>query len=116
VEKNTWSHALIQNRQRSNPYGVVLARDCRLMVPSAHRQFDERLCKRGKATKIMIGAAMRKLVHLAYGVLNMGLPLTNSMPLAPFRNPQGEVPHQGFLIANALERQGSCAALPPEGS
>lgn len=62
---------------------------------------------------MVIGAAMRKLVDLAYGVLTMSLPLTNSMPLVPFRNLQGEVPHQGFLIPNALERQGSCAALPP---
>jgi hypothetical protein len=30
----------------------------------------ERLKARGKSQKVIIGAAMRKLLHLAYGVLN----------------------------------------------
>jgi transposase len=38
------------------------------------RAFGQRLRVRGKATMVVIGAAMRKLVHLAYGVLKTGKP------------------------------------------
>ena len=38
------------------------------------RAFGQRLRARGKATMVVIGAAMRKLVHLAYGVLKTGKP------------------------------------------
>lgn len=36
------------------------------------REFCNQLLKRGKAKKAVIGAAMRKLLHLAYGVLKSG--------------------------------------------
>jgi transposase len=36
------------------------------------REFGQRLRQRGKAKMVMIGRAMRKLVHLAYGVLKTG--------------------------------------------
>jgi transposase len=38
------------------------------------RAFGQRLRARGKAKMVVIGAAMRKLVHLAYGVLKTGTP------------------------------------------
>jgi transposase len=38
------------------------------------RAFGQRLRARGKAKMVVIGAAMRKLVHLAYGVLKTGQP------------------------------------------
>jgi transposase len=38
------------------------------------RPFGERLHERGKTKMVVIGAAMRKLVHLAYGVLKTGKP------------------------------------------
>ena len=34
----------------------------------------ERLQKRGKLPKVILGAVMRKLIHLAYGVLKSGKP------------------------------------------
>jgi transposase len=37
--------------------------------------FGQRLRERGKAKMVVIGAAMRKLVHLAYGVLKTGKPV-----------------------------------------
>lgn len=36
--------------------------------------FCQRLTARGKSTMVVIGAAMRKLLHLVYGVLKSGLP------------------------------------------
>jgi transposase len=38
------------------------------------RAFCDQLCARGKHTMTVIGAAMRKLLHLAYGVLKSGRP------------------------------------------
>lgn len=38
------------------------------------RAFGQRLRERGQAKMVVIGAAMRKLVHLAYGVLKTGKP------------------------------------------
>lgn len=38
------------------------------------RAMAQRLKERGKAPLVVIGAAMRKLMHLAYGVLKSGLP------------------------------------------
>jgi transposase len=40
----------------------------------AMRAFAERLSARGKAKKVVIGAVMRKLVHIAYGVLKHQIP------------------------------------------
>jgi transposase len=40
------------------------------------RALRQRLRARGKATMVAIGAAMRTLVHLAYGVLKTGQPFT----------------------------------------
>lgn len=36
--------------------------------------FCQRLLERGKAPKAVIGAAMRKLLHMVYGVLRTGKP------------------------------------------
>lgn len=36
--------------------------------------FKERLLKKGKSNKVIIGAAMRKLLHIAFGVLKSGKP------------------------------------------
>jgi hypothetical protein len=36
------------------------------------KAFCKRLCDRGKSPMAIIGAAMRKLLHLAYGVLKSG--------------------------------------------
>lgn len=38
------------------------------------QQWAEGLRRRGKSKMVVIGAAMRKLVHLAYGVLKTGKP------------------------------------------
>ena len=43
------------------------------------RAMSERLKERGKCPMQIIGAAMRKLVHLAYGVLKSGRPFDASM-------------------------------------
>ncbi len=37
-------------------------------------QMAQRLRKRGKKEMVIVGAAMRRLVHLAYGVLKRGKP------------------------------------------
>ncbi len=46
------------------------------------RAMSERLKKRGKCPMQIIGAAMRKLVHLAYGVLKSGQPFDPRMKTA----------------------------------
>jgi transposase len=38
------------------------------------RDFGERLRSRGKSPMTVVGAAMRKLLHIAYGVLKSGKP------------------------------------------
>ena len=38
------------------------------------RAFAERLRERGKAKMLIVGAVMRKLLHIAYGVLKSGKP------------------------------------------
>ena len=38
------------------------------------RAFSEKLRQRGKCPMVIIGAAMRKLIHIAYGVLKSGKP------------------------------------------
>lgn len=40
----------------------------------AFKAFAERLAKRGKAKKVVIGAVMRKLIHICYGVLKHQTP------------------------------------------
>lgn len=45
--------------------------------------FCERLLAKGKAKKQVIGAAMRKLLHLAYGVLKSGCPFDPNFAIAP---------------------------------
>ncbi len=51
------------------------------------KAFCDRLVARGKHKMVVIGAAMRKLLHLAYGVLKSGRPFDphhgQSAPLAP---------------------------------
>jgi transposase len=42
------------------------------------RAFSERLREKGKCPMVIIGAAMRKLIHLAYGVLKSGKPFDPS--------------------------------------
>lgn len=43
------------------------------------KSFCDRLLEKGKAPKAVVGAAMRKLVHLAYGVLKSGVPFNPEM-------------------------------------
>jgi transposase len=38
------------------------------------KRFRERLVANGKPAKVIIGAMMRKLVHVAFGVLKSGRP------------------------------------------
>ena len=38
------------------------------------KAMSERLTQRGKCRMVIIGAAMRKLIHIAYGVLKSGKP------------------------------------------
>ena len=44
------------------------------MLCSGCESFAERLAARGKAKKVVIGAVMRKLVHICYGVLKHQTP------------------------------------------
>jgi transposase len=43
------------------------------------RQFGERLRSRGKSPMAVVGAAMRKLLHIAFGVLKSGKPFDPNM-------------------------------------
>jgi len=48
------------------------------------RAFAERLRKAGKPNMEIVGAAMRKLIHIIYGVLNSGMPFDpNFQPIHP---------------------------------
>ena len=47
------------------------------------RAFAERLAERGKSGKVIICAVMRKLLHLAWGVLRSGRPFDPNFGLAP---------------------------------
>ena len=38
------------------------------------KAFSQRLAERGKCPMVIIGAAMRKLLHIVYGVLKSGKP------------------------------------------
>jgi transposase len=46
------------------------------------KAFCERLKQAGKPKMVIIGAAMRKLLHLAYGVLKSGKPFDASLAMA----------------------------------
>ncbi len=46
------------------------------------KELSDRLRGRGKCPVQIIGAAMRKLVHLAYGVLKSGRPLDPELKTA----------------------------------
>jgi transposase len=46
------------------------------------RQFSERLSRRGKTKMVIIGAVMRKLLHLAFGVLKTRKPFDPNHALA----------------------------------
>ncbi|MCS4058496.1 transposase [Salinibacter ruber] len=50
-----------------------------LRFNSAVKAFGERLKKRGKKKMVVIGAAMRKLLHICYGVLKSGRPFDPSL-------------------------------------
>jgi len=43
----------------------------------------ERLAQRGKPKKVIIVAAMRKLLHLAYGVVKNKIPFDPLYPASP---------------------------------
>jgi transposase len=43
------------------------------------RDFGERLRSRGKSPMAVVGAAMRKLLHIAFGVLKSGKPFDPNM-------------------------------------
>ena len=47
----------------------------------AVRAFAERLRARGKPPMVVVGAAMRKLVHLIYGVLKSGKPFDPALAM-----------------------------------
>ena len=49
---------------------------------SVPMEFRVRLRARGKAPKAIVGAAMRKLLHIIYGVLESGRPF-DAKPAAP---------------------------------
>jgi hypothetical protein len=54
----------------------------------ALRIFGDRLKQNGLAPKAVIGAVMRKLVHLIYGVVKSGVPFnpTLAMPRVDFQD------------------------------
>ena len=41
------------------------------------RVFADRLRERGKHKMVIVGAVMRKLLHIVYGVLSSGMPLSS---------------------------------------
>jgi len=43
------------------------------------KAFGDRLKERGKEKMVVIGAAMRKLLYICYGVLNSGRPFDPSL-------------------------------------
>lgn len=53
-----------------------------LRCNEAVRRFGDRLTQKGKAKKAVVGAAMRKLLHICYGVLRSGRPFDPSMHLS----------------------------------
>lgn len=50
-----------------------------LRFNSAVKAFGDRLKERGKEKMVVIGAAMRKLLHICYGVLKSGRPFDASL-------------------------------------
>lgn len=50
---------------------------------AAVRVFAERLLGRGEAEMAVVGASMRKLLHICYGVLKSGRPFDPSLHPAP---------------------------------
>jgi transposase len=50
-----------------------------LRCNAAIKAFGERLAERGKAKMVIIGAAMRKLLHICYGVLKNQAPFDASL-------------------------------------
>jgi transposase len=50
-----------------------------LQCNAAVKAFGERLKERGKENMVVIGAAMRKLLHICYGVLKSGRPFDASL-------------------------------------
>jgi transposase len=50
-----------------------------LRFNSAVKAFGDRLKERGKETMVVIGAAMRKLLYICYGVLKSGRPFDPSL-------------------------------------
>jgi len=50
-----------------------------LRFNSAIKAFGDRLRKRGKEKMVIVGAAMRKLLHICYGVLKSGRPFDASL-------------------------------------
>jgi transposase len=50
-----------------------------LRCNSAIKAFGDRLRERGKEEMVVIGAAMRKLLHICYGVLKSGRPFDASL-------------------------------------
>ena len=51
----------------------------------------ERMALSGKNKMMILGAAMRRLVHLAYGVLKSGKPFDPKIPLHQLENVQGKI-------------------------
>jgi len=43
------------------------------------KRFRQRLAAAGKAPMLIIGAMMRKLIHVAFGVLKSGLPFNPTL-------------------------------------
>ena len=50
-----------------------------LRFNEAIKAFGERLEKRGKEKMVIIGTAMRKILHICYGVLKSGRPFDASL-------------------------------------
>lgn len=55
-------------------YGSILLRLTAFYKTDWGRRFRERLAANGKPPKLIIGAMMRKLVHVAFGILKSGEP------------------------------------------
>jgi transposase len=81
VPKHKESGTAVRGRPRLCKVGTARLRKAfyfPAIVATKHnpliKALSERLRERGKCPMVIIGAAMRKLIHIAYGVLKSGKP------------------------------------------
>ncbi|MES1953273.1 hypothetical protein [Salinisphaera hydrothermalis] len=82
---------LLHTAARKSLYmpGMVAKRHNRVIIALA-----QRLEQRGLAPKAIVGASMRKLVHLIYGVVKSGQPFNAEIPMAGLEIQEGICPQR----------------------